>query len=366
MRSNGVFLAQERKRDNVMPPKPRLRTFKASNKIQLLLDDRFKKLNDPLSAIATDMLQTEILRDGCLHPLVAWKRDDGSHVLIDGYSRHAICEAHGIPYQVEIMRFDSEADAVNWAVELQIGRRNLSSNQQAMLLNRRVEIVKGGRPRADENIAKSVAESNGVSSRTVERAQEFVKAVQTVSDVAGQAAVDAIMGNGAKTSKTDVVALAKLPAQEIKRVAAAVGNGVKLNEAIKATNGAVKPAAKGRPHKPAATKITPKATETEPQPEPTKKTGKGGSIYAANQAEVRSLLAAIREIERRAEDFGNKPEGAYLSLPRLLHDLRSAEAQVSGSKLYDDCPECSGKGCSRCKNTGAITKAIASQLRQPN
>jgi len=61
---------------------------------QIKVDPEFQQLIPPLSADERDLLEKNIIQDGCRDPLVVW---DG--ILLDGHNRLEICKAHDIPFE---------------------------------------------------------------------------------------------------------------------------------------------------------------------------------------------------------------------------------------------------------------------------
>jgi hypothetical protein len=52
--------------------------------------------------------------------------EDWPHVLIDGHNRYEICHRLGIQFQTVRKQFESRDDAIEWIINNQFGRRNLS------------------------------------------------------------------------------------------------------------------------------------------------------------------------------------------------------------------------------------------------
>ena len=83
----------------------------------------FANLLPPLSAEQLKRLEADIMENGCYSPLIVTENLE----LVDGHNRKALCEKHGIPYNMVVFHFDSRLDAMEWAVNTQKGRRNLSN-----------------------------------------------------------------------------------------------------------------------------------------------------------------------------------------------------------------------------------------------
>ena len=75
----------------------------------------------PLTEKQRQGLEADILRDGCLSPLIVW-----NETLVDGYHRYAICQKHGIPFEVREMNFPGLVEACSWTWDHHEHRRNMS------------------------------------------------------------------------------------------------------------------------------------------------------------------------------------------------------------------------------------------------
>ncbi len=111
---------------------------------QLIIEEEFRDLIPPLTAEEREGLEADILRDGCLTPLLVWRGESGD-VLLDGHNRREICAAHDFPYETEpVPGIESRDDAKRWIIDHQRHRRNLNEAQRAMLAGLLATIARGG------------------------------------------------------------------------------------------------------------------------------------------------------------------------------------------------------------------------------
>ena len=75
----------------------------------------------PLTEEQLAALEADILQNGCYSPVIV----NEELVIVDGHNRQALCEKHGIPYQMMVFHFDDTLEAMQWAVDTQKARRNL-------------------------------------------------------------------------------------------------------------------------------------------------------------------------------------------------------------------------------------------------
>ncbi len=107
----------------------------------IIILDELRNFIPPLSTDEYAQLESNILIHGCQTPIQVWqttkknldlpfeKEDDLAYVLVDGHNRHKICSQHNLPFEVYVLSFDSQKDAKDYMINLQLGRRNLSQNQ---------------------------------------------------------------------------------------------------------------------------------------------------------------------------------------------------------------------------------------------
>ena len=166
------------------------------------IDPEFQRLIPPISPEEYTQLEANIIRDGCQEPLCFW--DD---ILIDGHNRYKICTKHGLPYKTAMLKFDSREHVKAWIGERQLGRRNLSDGQRALVWNdlraarsqitrakqaaeaSRVAVaVRSGAPKPTVEakssptvrVREAIAEEAGIPVRMIRYAQEIAEAPQKI------------------------------------------------------------------------------------------------------------------------------------------------------------------------------------------
>jgi ParB-like chromosome segregation protein Spo0J len=96
--------------------------------IDLIIDSEFKELLPPLTEDQKEELEKDILKNGCLSPLVVWNK-----TLIDGHHRYDICIKHNIQFDLIQMEFKDKLEAMEWAWMHQKNRRNLTKYELAQI-----------------------------------------------------------------------------------------------------------------------------------------------------------------------------------------------------------------------------------------
>ena len=101
-----------------------------------VLED-FCELLGPIGSTAYFELDADLKAGhGPRDPLIVgtWKEEDKTrHVLLDGHNRLRICIERGLMFGTTTIEFGSALDAKIWAIKNQVGRRNLTTGQQAYL-----------------------------------------------------------------------------------------------------------------------------------------------------------------------------------------------------------------------------------------
>lgn len=117
---------------------------------QIKVAPEFQKLIPPLSTEERDLLEKNILKDGCRDALVVWQG-----LLLDGHNRLEICKAHDIPFKTVDApeEIKDRTDARIWIRNNQAGRRNLTPAWKIELeLGNKEDLLKKGREKQAQAI----------------------------------------------------------------------------------------------------------------------------------------------------------------------------------------------------------------------
>jgi phage N-6-adenine-methyltransferase len=176
----------------------------------VIIDDEFQSLISPLTDEELRGLEENLLRDGCIDPLIVWAEQC---ILLDGHNRKAICDRYGIDYELHTVSLPDRAAAADWIDNHQLGRRNLSPEQMSLLRGRRYNRAKrssGARtdltyPQNEDRLRTSdrLAQEHRVSHCTIERDGQFADAVDRL-DLQRE-----IAGGQIKPARNEVVQAAR-------------------------------------------------------------------------------------------------------------------------------------------------------------
>lgn len=177
---------------------------------EIRIDPEFRGLLRPLTDEEREALESSLLEDGCLDPLVVWEEEG---ILLDGHHRYDLCEQHGLSYKRARVSFPGREEAKEWVRRKQKGRRNLTAAQMSALRGREYNAAKAdpsanlkkGRSEVDEkpnvlpkchsdtsekSTAERVAEKHGVSPETIKRDGKFAEAVDAAPEETRKAVLD--------------------------------------------------------------------------------------------------------------------------------------------------------------------------------
>jgi len=102
----------------------------------LKINPEFKSLIPPLTESEYKQLESNLLQDGCLMPLVTW-----NDTIIDGHNRFEICQKHNLPFETKPLIFDDVDTVKIWIIDNQNGRRNLADFQRYELKKAKADIL---------------------------------------------------------------------------------------------------------------------------------------------------------------------------------------------------------------------------------
>jgi hypothetical protein len=151
---------------------------------EITIDAEFADLIPPLHADERIELEKSLVDSGGPRdPLVVWDRGDGPPVLLDGHNRHEICTRLGLPFSITAIELPGKDEARQWIERNQIGRRNLTREQFAIILGRLYNQStwrpgKNGEARPGGKVRDRFAEQHGVNPSTIDRAGRFQRAAK--------------------------------------------------------------------------------------------------------------------------------------------------------------------------------------------
>ena len=204
------------------------------------IDPEFQTWIMPLREDEYRGLEQSILEDGCREPLVLW-----GDILVDGHNRLRICTEHGIPFKTTQKEFGSREDVKNWMINIQLGRRNVTTEQRNYLVGKLykeqktnpVDNLKQNSP-SGHNVrsvpaAEKISQMYKVDEKTVRRAETFADAIDTIAEICGDTVKNDILTKNIPVSQKDIVQIAHLDPDKQKQTFILIQRGEKTSQAIR-------------------------------------------------------------------------------------------------------------------------------------
>lgn len=209
----------------------------------IIILPELQALIPPLTPQEYRQLEANLLKDGCREPLSVMEdvdeRQNPAFSLLDGHNRHAICEAHGLPYKLHIVKgLLTREDVHLWIIHNQLGRRNLTEEQVAYYRgeqykaqrltipnpvgkNQCAEVGDQNDPQPPEKTAERLARQHRVSSGTIKRDAQYAEAVNRLASFLGPEFQRRLLAGKTGLTKADVLALASIEDRRLQHMAKA-------------------------------------------------------------------------------------------------------------------------------------------------
>lgn len=277
----------------------------------LTVNNVFRDLMRKLSKDEYKTLEENIIEEGrAIDPIVVW--DD---TIIDGHNRYNICTEHDIPFTTHRMEFANEHEAKMWIIQNQYGRRNLTQHEMSYIRGQIVLNTSRVRTNRGEAV-KRMAESSGVSPRTVRNDMTFAKQVDGMEPTVK----DDILNGNINVTKAEVAKLSEVSAGDQKDAVKKVKAG-KLPSVAKAL--------------PDSDSLTNMAVP------------------------YRRAVLDIQRIIRDMDSICTDPvRGAYIATKQTRYQtlLKEAEDIFKQCEPSEECDKCGGAGCNNCYSTGFLSR----------
>lgn len=210
------------------------------------IDEELRRLIPARSKEEDEQLEANILAEGEIREaVVLW-----GNIVIDGMGRLKVARKHDLPFRIVRKEFRDNAECKAWMYSNQLGRRNLTDKQIAVMRGDLYNIQKddkGGDRKskvqnepliAQDATAQQLAKTFGTGASTIKRDGELAESVAKLAPDVATAVVD----HKVKANRAAVAELAtKTPAQQ-RKVVAAVQSGK-----AKSVQEVLKPKQNGKP-----------------------------------------------------------------------------------------------------------------------
>lgn len=102
---------------------------------RITIREDFRSLIPALHADELAQLESNIVAEGCRDPIVLWE-----DTIVDGHNRFEICRRRGLDFKTTQIEFSDDDHARLWIRFNQLGRRNLTDDQRAIIADAAAEL----------------------------------------------------------------------------------------------------------------------------------------------------------------------------------------------------------------------------------
>ncbi|MDE6593697.1 MAG: hypothetical protein K2K57_11635 [Oscillospiraceae bacterium] len=193
---------------------------------KLMKSEDFSRMIYPLSDDRRTNLRKSILSDGFKSAFKVW-----NSILLGDYEAYDICRENNIPFFVQNIICTSIEEAYVWVCKDQLRRSDLPAEMKwyligQMSLSERISAFNyrafhEEKNRSFENTAAGIrmriAKDFSVSQASVQGYEMYAEAIDIIRSVSEEFALN-ILGSKVKISQKNVIAISKMPHEEIKKI----------------------------------------------------------------------------------------------------------------------------------------------------
>lgn len=123
---------------------------------ELKIDPELRDLLPPLTDDEYKQLEKNIVENGFdkNFPIMEWHG-----FIVDGHNRYSICKKHNIAYVVGTLGYETKDEVMEWMLDIQLGRRNLSPIQ-------RIAVAEKYRPIYERQAKENLRQASGGDRRS--------------------------------------------------------------------------------------------------------------------------------------------------------------------------------------------------------
>lgn len=144
---------------------------------KLLIDKELRDLLPPLTKEEFSQLEENILKDGCQSPIITW-----NDYIVDGHNRYNICNKHKIEFEELKLAYETKDDIIQWMIDTQLGRRNLTPIQRIAIAEKYRPIIE---KKAKENLSKGGGDKKSGLTNSTKAINEPVNTRDKLARIAG-------------------------------------------------------------------------------------------------------------------------------------------------------------------------------------
>lgn len=193
--------------------------------MQITIDPEFESCLRPLTEHERLRLEESIAQHGVLMPILIWKITADEAVIIDGHNRFKIGKKMGYTsLPLKYIEFESKDSAIEWIIRDQMGKRNLTSEQQHWYIHKyycRIRGRRGGVRRQGQKAGRAISQTAlalGVTDGLVVSAIRYGKAVEAIENLLGEGVRDKILNDAWSIKKNEIVQISRYPIEVLRNI----------------------------------------------------------------------------------------------------------------------------------------------------
>lgn len=105
---------------------------------QLIVEDEFRRLEQPVADDVQRALERELLENRCQNEINLWGR-----IILEGFLHYQLCLKHDLPVCTRQIPVHNRREALTWACAAQLKRSDLRTEMRFYLIGKRYSIEKG-------------------------------------------------------------------------------------------------------------------------------------------------------------------------------------------------------------------------------
>ena len=147
--------------------------------ITLKVNNELCNLLPPLTEGQYNLLEQNIIKQGgARDPIIVWEEEG---VIVDGHNRHEICERLGLSYTHKEISFANEEEVMQWMLDNQEGKRNLSHDAMRYMRGKVAERICSEPHGTVKTKLKEYADKEEISIRTVYNNKDYAQQVDSLT-----------------------------------------------------------------------------------------------------------------------------------------------------------------------------------------
>jgi hypothetical protein len=334
---------------------------------EFIIDQEIQSLLPPLTNDELNQLEANILDGLHVEALVLLKINGEAQLILgDGHHRHTLCAKNGIPFTTRTKRVPTREAAIQWVIDNQLGKRNLTDERRAYYrgkeyLNKKkthgdakrlespMDFPSAQNEHLGEKTAEKVAEKHGVSPATIKRDAEFADAVDQLPPKEKEAVLE---GKSGETKQAIAEGAEPIFCPGCKRKMRVGQETPKRCPDCKALRDEAKPKKKTLAAQVEDDLAEPEEDKPDPTPEEIMK-----EKSSALESFCRKIIKIVEEELPKDEwlDYMDRRKSS-------IQAFKDACSTVRTAKCYALCPMCKGDGCKDCRKTGRVPKHVYDTL----